>query len=364
MTNKHEDAFDENPLLEPKAIASMDVQNVARQYLTGILLCCIAALFQSLQNLTIKFVISNSFPVGELLFLRMIPHLLILIPVLKFGGTFFDCQDENMAVQFFGTRNIRFLLFLRGVFGFLSNILFFLSMMFLTLSDATALSYTSSIWTGILGAFILKEFFNCAQIFGILLSVSGVFVLSRPSFLFGRGFEESSVAHSIGVVLALASATTSCGNYIVSRKLLQQKVNPAVLSWYHGIVSLSGASMWCIVLWKQNQLRFDMTALSWVAIFISGISALLGQLCYQVALRYVAAAVTSSLMNLAVFMSFFFDALIFHVPLYLTSILGAAAILASTLMFALCSPKPKVSGSQTKTLLISPEQEEQVESYP
>lgn len=72
---------------------------------------------------------------------------------------------------------------LRSLFGTGAIFGLYISMKYITLGDATAISFSSPVWTYILSHFILKEKINWIQIVSLPASIFGVLLIANP-FLF------------------------------------------------------------------------------------------------------------------------------------------------------------------------------------
>lgn len=62
----------------------------------------------------------------------------------------------------------------------------YFSLRYLSLSDATVITFLAPIVTGILGFFLLKEPFTRTEAFAGLLSLLGIVLIARPASLFGN----------------------------------------------------------------------------------------------------------------------------------------------------------------------------------
>ena len=84
----------------------------------------------------------------------------------------------------FGVRGVRWLLILRGFFGFFGVCGMYFSLMYLPLSEATVLGFLSPILTCYLCSFIMPgETFTAQQQFAGFVSLIGVMFIARPASL-------------------------------------------------------------------------------------------------------------------------------------------------------------------------------------
>ncbi|KAF8476334.1 hypothetical protein DFH94DRAFT_758614 [Russula ochroleuca] len=119
-----------------------------------------------------------------------------------------------------GPKGVRGLLVLRGFTGFIGLAGMYASLVHLSLSDATMLTFVAPILTGFSGAMFLKETISFRESFSGFCSFFGVILIARPQFLFGspKGDLSDSVTHGqrmqsvafglIGVLGATAAYTS------------------------------------------------------------------------------------------------------------------------------------------------------------
>ncbi|KAL1748201.1 hypothetical protein HDZ31DRAFT_60574 [Schizophyllum fasciatum] len=144
----------------------------------GLLLVTASQLFFSLVNVSVKKLnsIDPPVPTFELIAFRMVI-------------TFICCQAYMLARgvpdPLLGPKGVRLLLVFRGFIGFFGIFGLYFSLQYLSLSDATVLSFLAPLTTGIVGALLLKEPFTRKQLFAGLISLVGVVLIARPPFIFG-----------------------------------------------------------------------------------------------------------------------------------------------------------------------------------
>jgi drug/metabolite transporter (DMT)-like permease len=88
-------------------------------------------------------------------------------------------------VSFFGPREQRMLLVLRGVVGALAVIIGFFSVRYMDVSDVETLTNSALIITALISRIFLKERLTVTHIVALVLTIAGVVFIIRPSFLFG-----------------------------------------------------------------------------------------------------------------------------------------------------------------------------------
>ncbi|KAH0580497.1 hypothetical protein H2248_001992 [Termitomyces sp. 'cryptogamus'] len=142
----------------------------------GLLLIIGSQAFFSMMNVAVKILNSIDPPVPtlELIAIRMfITYVFSLIYMLI----------TKVPDPWLGPKGIRLLLVFRGFSGFFGLLGIYYSLQYLSLSDATVLTFLSPLCTGIAGAIFLKERYTMGQALASLCSLVGVVLIARPTFL-------------------------------------------------------------------------------------------------------------------------------------------------------------------------------------
>ncbi|KAK0502356.1 integral membrane protein DUF6 [Armillaria luteobubalina] len=163
---------------------------------SGLLLVTLSQFLLSGVNVAVKELNGIDPPVGtfELIVVRMSITYICSVGYMLYGGV----NDP-----FIGPKGVRLLLVFRGFSGFFGLFGTYFCLKYLSLSDATVLSFLAPFCTGISGAIFLKEKYNFREALAGLSSLVGVVLIARPTFIFGRLGEESSLdLTSDGVTLS------------------------------------------------------------------------------------------------------------------------------------------------------------------
>ncbi|KAI0822129.1 hypothetical protein BC628DRAFT_1391080 [Trametes gibbosa] len=145
----------------------------------GMLLVAASQLFFSLMNVWVKKLNSLDPPVPafELIFVRM-------------AITWICCITYMFIVKvpdpILGPKGVRLLLVARGFFGFFGLFGVYYSLQYLSLSDATVLTFLAPMCTAVTGAVLLHEQLSWREAVAGLASLLGVILIARPSFLFDK----------------------------------------------------------------------------------------------------------------------------------------------------------------------------------
>ncbi|KAJ3964649.1 hypothetical protein EV361DRAFT_941717 [Lentinula raphanica] len=145
----------------------------------GLLLIVTAQAFLALVNVAVKKLntIDPPVPTFELIFIRMAITYLFSVIYMKYTG---------VESPFLGPKGVRFLLMFRGFSGFFGVFGIYFSLKYLTLSDATVLTFLSPLCTAVAGALFLGEKVGKKEIFAGVFSLIGVIFIARPTSLFGH----------------------------------------------------------------------------------------------------------------------------------------------------------------------------------
>jgi len=128
------------------------------------------------------------------------------------------------------------LLWLRGFFGFATLSCFFFALTKLPLADATVIHYTNPVFTALIAAAVLGEELRTSELLGALASLSGVALITQPSFLFG-GTGAALDPTYVGIAL-LGAVCASSAQVLIRR--LRKTEHPLVVVFYFPFVATIG----------------------------------------------------------------------------------------------------------------------------
>jgi len=217
-------------------------QTVARH--KGLLLVAASQFFFSIVNMVVKKLnsIDPPVPVLELIVVRMGTTLICCITYMFIA---------KIPDPFLGPKGVRVLLLIRGFCGFFGLFGVYYSLQYLSLSDATVLTFLSPLTTAIAGALLLNETFTWPQAFSGVFSLIGVILIARPTFIFGNAaavvpspsagdIEKGTPAERLGAVgVALIGVLGATGTYITLR---------AIGKCAHPLHSLVAFSSLCVIM--------------------------------------------------------------------------------------------------------------------
>ncbi|CBQ70974.1 conserved hypothetical protein [Sporisorium reilianum SRZ2] len=216
----------------------------------GIILLGFAQLFFSTMNFFFKLI--NLLPPEE-----SPPVTALEIIFIRMSITWVGCVAFMLASgvenPFLGPKEVRKLLALRGFVGFFGLFGLYYSLQYLSLADATVLTFLGPLATGLLGFLVLSEPFTLRETLGGILSLSGVVLIARPAFIFGRKAADSDMHQPLSIDLATdaVNATLQMGSAIAKHlvqnltandALRRNTANSTLVDAADGIVTIDGVT--------------------------------------------------------------------------------------------------------------------------
>lgn len=213
----------------------------------------VGALFFSLMGLLVKLA-GARIPAQEIVLIRASMNLLFTYVLVRRGG-----------VSLWGHN--RPLLVLRGLAGFVGLSCLFYSLPRLPLAEGIVLMNSYPVFTAIAAYPILGEALGRPEWAALLISMVGVLVMVRPSFLFGGA---EAALSPIPVAVALTGAVAAGIAYVLVRKLRATE-HPLTVVFYFPLVSAPASLPWVIAhgVWP--------TAIEWLWLLGIGITSQVAQ---------------------------------------------------------------------------------------
>jgi drug/metabolite transporter (DMT)-like permease len=240
-------------------------------------------------------------------FYRSAAGLVILLPMIF--------KDVKGA---FRTTRLGILLFRSGA-GTLGMILSFYAFQKLPLAEANALSFTRTLWLVPLAFFILRESLGAWRIGAALVGFAGVCVMLAPGFVNG--------GHGFG--LAQLAALGSAGLFamtITGMKVMTRDHTPFTLLVYAAVLGVVFAIPPALFVWAWP------TWPDFLLLCLMGILGMATQACYIKGMQIGDAAAMAPIDYTRLVFTAFVGFVVFaEVPTW-TTLLGAAIVVASTLV--------------------------------
>ncbi len=266
-----------------------------------------ATLCFSLLSAIVKYM--NHIPANELMLFRTIISIIITLFQLRL-----------LSISPWG--NQKKLLFLRGIFGSIALITFFISVQKMPLATTAILSYTTPIFTTIIGVLFLGERVLKLQWACFLLSFIGIIVI--------KGFDSdiSIFYFFLGIVSALSSA-------IVYNLISKVRANdhPLVIVFYFPLVGFPFMLIWTFFNWVMPQ------GMDWILILAIGLLTQLGQILMTKSLQIESLSRASSIQFLGIISSLLIGFFIFNESFTIMNILGIVLVASGVLSNIFISSK-------------------------
>ncbi|KAI0187051.1 hypothetical protein EV127DRAFT_345151 [Xylaria flabelliformis] len=269
----------------------------------------------------------------------MILHIRMLVTGLA-CTLYLSHVGSSRSDAFFGAKDVRGLVFLRAVGGVFSATGFFFSMIYLTLSEAIALSFLSP-----LGALVLARFLSLGTIqwidcIGAVGAVVGVVLVAQPENVFyvdaGSAASTKMHDHLKGLVFGLIGA---CGGIValISIRRIGTRAHPLtsvnVFAW--SVVFTSG-----IALTMVPNIRWSGSPLIWICLIYIGICGFAMEYLLTVGIAKDPSSVATLMIYTQIIWALVVDRAFFQIFANEWALLGAATIIGS-LCLVTCS---KTSG--------------------
>ena len=265
------------------------------------------AFFFSLMSLLVKLA-GQRLPSQEIVLARAVISLALTIALLAHRGT----KPWGRA---------RVLLTARGILGFAALSCFYYSVVHMPLADATVIQYTNPVFAALLAAWLLDERIGRLHLTLALVSLTGVALVARPTFLFSG--DAPRIAPLVAAI-ALAGAILSASAYVAVRRLRQE--DTLVIVFYFALVSVLGSlpALWMGALWP--------TPREWLVLLGVGVTTQLGQIYLTRGLRREPAGLATAVAYLQVVFAAVWGAVFFREYPDAWVLTGAALIIGSTLV--------------------------------
>jgi drug/metabolite transporter (DMT)-like permease len=280
-----------------------------------------AAFCFSVMSLIVKR-LGTHIPTAEIVFARSVVMLALSWVMVRRAG-----------VSVWGVR--RSLLVLRALAGFGALFCFFYAVTHLPLADVTVIHFTNPAFTAIIAAVALGEAMGRREVAGLVLSLSGVVMIARPTFLFGAA--ESSL-DPVAVGAALASSLMSSVAYVTIRKL-RETDHALVVIFYFTLISVPLS-----VPFMAGHLEWP-TPFEWVLLSSIGVVTYIAQVFLTTGLHRERAGRAMSISYVQVVFAALWGFLVFRETPGPVGIAGAALVFAGMLIVAgkrhvLAAPEP------------------------
>ncbi|EIM83818.1 uncharacterized protein STEHIDRAFT_62256 [Stereum hirsutum FP-91666 SS1] len=283
---------------------------------TGLLLVMVAQLFFAVMDVSVKQLHSLDEPVPtlELIFVRMSMTYILCMTYM---------WARSVPDPFLGPKGVRLLLVLRGIFGFFGLFGIYYSLQYLSLSDATVLTFLTPSLTAIVAAVFLGEKLS-------LKIIAAGYLLQLGKSVIRTGYPLVLMIRC-GIRVAIIGAVGAAGAYTTIAAIGKRS---------HAAHSMAYFSLMCSIVSPIGMLVTRTpfvipTQTEWIVLFlVIGTFGFFGQMLLITGFQREAAGRASMGIYLLVVFALIFERYIFHVQPPLLSIAGIVIILGCAIFIA------------------------------
>ncbi|OLL26877.1 putative transport protein [Neolecta irregularis DAH-3] len=299
----------------------------------GLLLIATSQIFFSIMNLCAKLLTQRTkIHALEIIFVRM---SITWIACLLF---MYLTQIPDFLL---GPKPVRGLLVLRGTVGFFGLFGVYYSLMYLSLSDATVITFLAPLFTGLLGRCILNEPFTKTQVLAGLVSLSGVVIIARPDTFFFRGPTVKPLQHHmVAVLVAFVCIFVASAAYITVRAI-GKRAHPLISINYFSLMAMVISALALGILQIPVHLPGDWIDTGYL--FLIGVAGFCAQLLLTSGLQRVAAGRGAQMLYIQEISSLTLEKVVFGTSPDIWSIIGAMLILGGAIWVAVTKESPQKS---------------------
>ena len=282
----------------------------------GFVLVLFSCLCHAANSMAIKL-LTGSVSALEIAAFRQFSAVIYLSPPLLFKNI--SMRIERKHVPFIG---------LWIIASTAATCFSYYALVYISAGDAIAIMFSSPIFTGIMAWIFLREKLTLLDALFLSLTIVGIVLIARPSFIF-VGLQVPQHSNVVlGVIAALTSTVSISASTVVMRKLGKTNIHPFSLLVILGVTGTLLVSIVASILnvWKIPQCGFER-----IILIISGILAIAGHVPILYAIK-VEKAVNVAMFrtNMVIFTIIFEFAIFGTTPFYL-SLIGTGLIIFSSL---------------------------------
>ncbi|KAJ1303806.1 hypothetical protein OPQ81_008228 [Rhizoctonia solani] len=290
-------------------------------------------------NLSVKFltVLDDPVPTLEVVAIRMFI-------------TYVCCQVYMFAAgvpdPILGPKGVRKWLVIRGVVGFFGLFGLYYSLHYMSVSDATVLTFLAPTVTAAFGFLFLREAVSWKQAVAGLASLVGVVLIAKPTSLFGGSDRADTGAGAGGPIVTEAERMVAVGVAMlgvlgasaayISIRVIGKRAHP--------MHTMSYFSLWCVVVSVIGGIATHghwvfPRQWTWIGmLIIVGLFGFCAQLLLTLGLQRETASRGSMVLYIQIVFSLVFERIAFGVSPSGLSLLGTCVIIASAIYVALNKP--------------------------
>lgn len=336
------------------------VQRLSREYLKpniGLVFLVIAQFFNSLMVVSTKVLetdheldtIEDQEPIKPL-------QILLVRMGMTYVGTLIYMYMNRKTIDNvpFGAPSMRKWLVLRGFTGFFGVFGMYFSLMYLTISDAVLITFLTPTVTVIMAWIVLRERFTKMEAIGSIVSLCGVILIVRPSFLFGTPSTPLDSAESedtrdrlTATIVALIGVLGASAVYIIIRFIGNKAHAIMSVSYFSLIVTI--ISFVGILVIPSMRFQVPKNLKQWLLFTNLGFCGFIFQLLLTLGIQKERAGRGSLMSYTQLIYAIFWDVSLWHHWPNLWSWLGMLIIGGTTILVVKFKPKEVIKSRPIDT---------------
>ncbi|KAI1438178.1 DUF6-domain-containing protein [Xylaria sp. CBS 124048] len=304
----------------------------------GLFLVFAAQTFGSVMNTAAKLLTAKDSPhpfhALHIIFVRMLATAII--------GMLYMWYKKVPGFPF-GPRNMVGLLVMRGLSGFTGLFGLYYSLSYMEISDATAITFLIPTWTAILCYVWLREPYRLQEALSGLISLTGVLLIARPTFLFGHaagttpavGSAQRTFAVFCSILGTVAAATAYSTIRVIGTRV------PSLISVnYFAILSTIGSAV-IIAVHPDFHFILPQGTEQWILIILIGLTGFLLQFLLTEGLQREKGGRATNMIYFQMVLVLIIERVIWGTTPPLMSLVGSAMIIGAAIWLSLQKSKPQ-----------------------
>lgn len=264
----------------------------------------------------------------QILFVRMvITYAVCILYVLL----------RNVENAPFGPKEVRWALVLRGFFGFFGVLGLYYPLMYLSVSDVIVIQFLAPTATALIAYLFLREYFTKLEALSGLISLGGVLLIAKPTFLFGdsaNSYIDDKVESSdptqrlIAILVSLVGVVSGASSLVTIRHIGDRADAVIMISYFALITAI--LSFFTIILTPSLSFKMPGSASQWGLLLLIGVSGFFMQFLMTFGVQYEKASRAASIMYVQIIFGIAWEFLIWHHLPNILSWLGIIIILSTS----------------------------------
>ncbi|TCM77354.1 DMT family transporter [Rhodovulum steppense] len=242
----------------------------------------------------------------ELMLYRSVIGIVLVVGLAGLAGRLGEVSRQRLGLHF-----------VRNVFHFTGQNLWFLALALIPLAQVFAMEFTAPLWVALLAPLILGERLTRARALAALTGFAGILIVARPD----------PMALEPGALAALGAALGFAGSALFTKRLTATQSIVSILFW----LTVMQAGMGLVCAGIDGQIAWPSAA-AWVPLAVLGVAGLMAHYCLTSALMVAPAIIVMPLDFLRLPVIAVVGMLLYGEPLEAAVFLGAAVILAANLL--------------------------------